>query len=212
MLSSLQSQHSTLEILYTRQSQRDTPIGTISILSRHSFAIYCIFRIIATAWSNLRLLLGIQPVPRADEDPLSRILAIITKAWFTTTDAPLDIETYRRLVGFILVGIVIAGSITAVMSTVQRLANSSPLGAVTSTLWICWLSGTYFVSTAVMLRSNLPEQYVGGIGRALGSSLRRGLFEEWFDVVFFLVVVVTGVGLLVTRSWSEESIELEKQV
>ena len=110
-------------------------------------------------------------------------------------------------------GVVIAGSITAVMNTVQRLSNSAPMGAVTSTLWICWLSGTYFVSTAVMLRSNLPERYVGGIGRALGSSLRRGLFEEWFDVVFLLVAIVSGVGLLITRSWSEESIEMDgKQV
>ena len=72
-----------------------------------------------------------------------------------------------------------------------------------------WLSGAYFISTTVMLRSNLPERYVGGIGRALGTSLRRGLFEEWFDVVFFVAAVVTVGGLIIARSWSDEAIELE---
>lgn len=65
------------------------------------------------------------------------------------------------------------------------------------------------MSTAVMLRSNLPDKYVGGISNALGSSLRRGIFEEWFDVVFFVVAVVTQVGLMTARTWSEDEIELE---
>jgi hypothetical protein len=60
-----------------------------------------------------------------------------------------------------------------------------------------------------MLRSNLPEKYTGGIAKALGSSLRRGLFEEWFDAVFFLVAVLTAVGLYIARSWSDE--ELDEQ-
>jgi hypothetical protein len=60
-----------------------------------------------------------------------------------------------------------------------------------------------------MLRSNLPEQYVGGIGNALGSSVTRGLFEEWFNVVFFLVALGTGVGLLIARSWADEESMIE---
>lgn len=209
MLSSLQSQYSSLETLYIRRSKRYTPMGIISFTIRHSFAMYCVYRIFATAWSSLCLLFGIRSTPTADEDPISKALALLTKAWLTTTKVPIDFESYRRLVGFILVGVVIAGSISAVLNTIRRLAKSIPLGAVTSTLWMCWLSGTYFISTAVMLRSNLPETYVGGIGNALGQNLRRGLFEKWFDFVFFVVAVVTGVGLVVARSWSDEVIEME---
>lgn len=209
MLSSLQSHYSRLQTLYTRQSQRNTLMGIVSLITRHCFAMYCIYRIIATGWSNLRFLLGIQSARAADEDPISQILALLTKAWFTTTKVPFDLEAYRHLIVFILVGVVIAGSINAVMNTIQRLAKSSPLEAVTSTLWMCWLSGTYFISTAVMLRSNLPEKYVGGIGSALGTTLRRGLFEEWFDIVFFMVSVVTGAGLVFARSRSDEALEME---
>ena len=53
MLSSLQSRYSNLETLYTRQSQRNTPMGILSLITRHSFAIYCIYRIFTTAWVKL---------------------------------------------------------------------------------------------------------------------------------------------------------------
>jgi hypothetical protein len=88
-------------------------------------------------------------------------------------------------------------------------SKSTPLSAATSTLCISFLSGTYFVSTALMLRGNLPEKYTGGIAKALGSSLRRGVFEEWFDAVFFVVAGLTAVGLFVARSWSDEEFEIE---
>jgi Abscisic acid G-protein coupled receptor len=50
----------------------------------------------------------------------------------------------------------------------------------------------YFVSMVLMLRFNLPEKYAGEIAR---SSLRRGLFEEWFDAVCFMVTGFTAVRL-----------------
>lgn len=94
------------------------------------------------------------------------------------------------------------------MSTIQRLSKSAPVGPATETLYISWLSGVYFMSTAVMLRCNLPEKYVGGIGNALGSSLKQGIFEGWFDIVFFVVAGVTGVGLLLTRM-EEDNVQFE---
>jgi hypothetical protein len=61
-----------------------------------------------------------------------------------------------------------------------------------------------------MLRSNLPEKYAGGIAKALGKSLRRGIFEEWFDAVFFTTAGLTAMGLFVAKSWSDDDdIELE---
>jgi Abscisic acid G-protein coupled receptor len=207
MHSSLQSQFSSLHFLHSRQARQKTPLGLLVLLARHLFALYCIYRILSTAWSNFRVFFLGLPTVSSDEDPISRILAILATPW---TTAPLDIDAYRHLIGFVLVGIVIAASINRVMSTIQRLSKSSPLSPAASTLSISWISGTYFVSTAVMLRSNLPEKYVGGIGNALGSSLQRGIFEIWFDVVFFVVAIVTGVGLVMARSWNyNDNIEVE---
>ena len=188
--------------------QRNTLFGVLTLLVRHLFALYCIYRIFASGWSNIRLIRGL-PTNIAEEDPLSRILAILAKAWISTTKVPLDVDAYRRLISFILVGVVISGSVNAVVSTIQRVSKSAPLSPALTTLSISWISGTYFMSTAIMLRSNLPEKYVGGIGNALGTALSRGIFDQLFDVMFFVAAAVTVVALLLARSWNEETIELE---
>ena len=207
MLSSLQSHYSTLQTQYTRQLRKGTPLGILSAIARHSFAIYCIYRILSTGYSLLRRAFQGESPTSDSEDPISTILALLARATLSTTHLSLDIEAYRRLISFILVGVVIAGSITAVGNTIQRLARSSPLSPALSALGEAWISGTYFVSTAVMLRSNLPERYVGGIGDALGNaSLRRGVFEVWFDFVFCGVALLTGVGLMIARKWNEEEV------
>jgi Abscisic acid G-protein coupled receptor len=134
-------------------------------------------------------------------------LALILKTF--SPDTHLDLDGYRHLIGFVLVGIIIAGSVNAVATTLQRLSKSSGLSPSTYALAISWSSSTYFISTAVMLRSNLPEKYVGGIGNALGTSFARGIFEVWFDAVFFLVAGVTALGLFIAKSWSDESLAVD---
>src|SRR5579862_9044725 len=89
MLSSLHSQHTYLQSQYTRQQTRKTPLGILSFLIRHLFALYCIYRLFASAWSNVRLLLGQRRIP-SDQDPISRVLALIAKT--TNTTAHLDLE------------------------------------------------------------------------------------------------------------------------
>lgn len=209
MHTSLQSHQSSLQTLYTRQTTRNTPLGILSYFARHLFALYCLYRILSTTYTLLRSLLSPNNPPTQSEDPVSRFLALLASYLSPSDLETLDIEGYRHLIGFILVGIIILGSINAVINTVQRISKSTPLSASTSTLCVSWTSGIYFVSTALMLRGNLPEKYSGGIVNALGTSLSRGVFERWFDFVFLGSVGVTGLGLFVARSWSDESIEAD---
>jgi len=194
--------------MYTRQSTRNTPLGILSYFARHLFALYCIYRILSTTHTLLRSLFSPSRITNA-EDPVSRFLALIASYLSPADLETLDIEGYRHVIGFILVGIIIAGSVNAVINTVQRMSKRTPLSPAVSTICVSWTSGIYFVSTALMLRGNLPEKYSGGIVHALGTSLSRGVFERWFDVVFFVTVAVTGVGLVVARSWNEEDLEVD---
>jgi hypothetical protein len=126
MLSSLQSCAAYQQSQYTRQSTRNTARGILSLLGRHVFALYCIYRILTAGWSSIRLLVGKHRVT-ADDDPISRVLAFISRGWISAGNGTLDIEGWRRVIGFILVGIVIAGSINAVISTVQRVVPPTSL-------------------------------------------------------------------------------------
>jgi len=211
MHSSLSSQYSSLHTIHAKQTHRNTPLGTLLFFARHIFSLYCIYRIFTSGWSIFYILLGRTPVT-PDQDPISRFLAILARAWLTTgtyfsetTQPTLNIEAYRRLISFALVGVVIAGSIHSVTRSISRisvLSTSSYVGnPALANLSMSWIAGVYFVSTAVMVRMLLPEEYVGGIGRMLGEGLKRGVFEGWFDAVFFGVACVTGVGLGVVRGW-----------
>jgi Abscisic acid G-protein coupled receptor len=124
MLSSLQSRAASQQSQYSRQSTRNTAHGIVSLLGRHVFALYCIYRILAAGWSCVRLLVGKHRVT-ADDDPISRVLAFLSRGWISAGNGTLDIEGWRRVIGFILVGVVIAGSINAVVSTVQRVSPSN---------------------------------------------------------------------------------------
>src|SRR5271156_4360038 len=218
MHNSLSSQYSSLHTIHTKQTRRNTPLGTLLFFTRHLFSLYCIYRIFTSGWSIFYMLLGRTPVT-PDQDPISRFLAILARAWLTTgtyltsssevaTQPTLNIEAYRRLISFALVGVVIAGSIHSVTRSISRISHfsisSHPSGIspALANLSMSWIAGVYFISTAVMVRMLLPEEYVGAIGRMLGEGLKRGVFEGWFDAVFLGVACVTGIGLGVVRGWT----------
>jgi len=142
--------------------------------------------------------------PLSAQDPIPRVLATLAKAF--TKSQSLDIEGYTHLINFFLVGLVIAGSINTVLTILARVSEFL-LSPVASNLFLSFLSVTYFISTAVMVWGNLSERYVSGIGKALGQSLSRGMFEDWFDVVYLSVVAAMSVGLILMRRWSEDEFE-----
>jgi hypothetical protein len=210
MHSSLISHHSTLQNLYTRHSTRHTPRGILSLVTRHTFALYCLYRLLSAAYSTLLIATG-HPRQTRTEDPISRILAFLAQHFLSPSRrSAIDIEGWRRIISFVLVGVVIGGSINAVLATVRRVGRPRTGGSGTETLGVSLLAGTYFVSTTLMVRGNLPERDTGGLSRALGSSLlTKGMFEGWFDAVFLATAVLTGIGLVIARSWGEEDIEME---
>ena len=222
MHSSLSSQYSSLSQIHIKQTQRNTPLGTLLFFIGHTFSLYCIYRILTSGWSIFHILIGNNPVT-PDQDPISRFLAVVARAWLTTgtyftnsssseaaTQPTLNIEAYRRLISFALVGVMIAGSIHSVIRSISRISMlahtpspnpSNGINPALANLCMSWIAGVYFISTTVMVRMLLPEEYVGGIGRMLGEGLKRGVFEGWFDAVFFSVAVLTGMGLGAARTW-----------
>jgi Abscisic acid G-protein coupled receptor len=167
-------------------------LGLLSFLKRHIFAVYCIYRIFTSTLSTLHLLR--RTSASQTPDPLPRLLV-----HFLPGNA-LSLETSVQLINLLLVSLVIVGSVAAVVTVLARVTRFQTVPPAAATLALVFLGAGYFVSTAVMVGSSAG----GGIRRALGVRLTSGVFEEWFDVVYCGVVVVTGVGLVVSRKWNEE--------
>jgi hypothetical protein len=86
-------------------------------------------------------------------------------------------------------------------------------------LIISQIAGTYVISSALLLRSNLPAEVSSVITEALGAPLEGRFVEAWFESVFLVAVGLTATGILVGRKvggndddWDDDgSIEMGKR-
>jgi hypothetical protein len=107
-------------------------------------------------------------------------------------------------------------SFSAVLQTCGLFARFTPNllhHAQTSLpLIISQIASTYVISSALLLRSNLPAEVSGVISDALGAALEGKFVESWFENWFLVAVSLTAVGILIGRkvgSADEDSDDLE---
>lgn len=209
---------SNMQNLRSEQQRSKTKHGRILTIANLGFAVYCAYRIFATSLSSLRR--WWQPSHSfASSDPINNVLAIMT----THYDSNLDRDAWSRQISFLLSGVMLLASFNAVLQTFRVFARFAPgllQHAQTSLpLIISQIAGTYVISSALLLRSNLPEEVSSVITEALGAPLEGRFVEAWFESVFLVAVGLTATGILVGRKvggndddWDDDgSIEMGKQ-
>ncbi|KAK5109053.1 hypothetical protein LTR62_007601 [Meristemomyces frigidus] len=191
---------STLRTRHNEQQRFRTTTGKLLNISNTIFAVYCAYRIGATSLSSLRR--WWQPNHSfATSDPINNILALLTTHW----DPTLDRTAWSRQISFLLSGIMLLASFNAVLQTFRLFARFAPASLqkaeqqTSLPLVISQIAGTYVISSALLLRSNLPEEVGGVISEALGKPLEGGFVEAWFESWFLVAVGLTAVGILVGR-------------
>ena len=207
----------TLRARHAEQARSKTTAGKLLNVGNTIFALYCAYRICATSLSSLRR--WWQPSHSfATSDPINNVLALITTHW----DPTLDRAAWSRQISFLLSGIMLLASFNAVLQTFRLFARFAPsLLQHTQTslpLVISQIAGTYVVSSALLLRSNLPQEVGGVISEALGAPLEGRFVEGWFESWFLVAVGLTATGILVGRKvggggeWEdEEGMEVGKR-
>lgn len=202
---------STMRTRLAEQQRSRTRSGRLLALVNTVFALYCAYRIGATSLSSLRQ--WWQPSSTfATSDPINNVLALLTTHW----DSNLDRAAWSRQISFLLSGIMLLASFNAVLQTFRLFARFAPklvLAAQTSLpLVISQIAGTYVISSALLLRSNLPAEVSSVISEALGAPLEGKFVEGWFESWFLVAVGLTATGILVGRkvgSADEEWDDLE---
>lgn len=210
----LSSSLSAMRARYTEQKRAYTNAGRILRVVNTIFALYCAYRIGATSFSTLRR--WRQPTHSfATSDPINNILAVLTTHW----DSNLDRAAWSRQISFLLSGVMLLASFSAVLQTFRLFSRFAPglmQQAQTSLpLIISQVAGTYVISSALLLRSNLPEEFGGVISEALGAPLEGRFVERWFESWFLIAVCLTAVGILLGKKfgtadeWEEDYDEME---
>lgn len=196
----LSSSLSNLRMRYDEQQRSRTNTGRMFNLFNTVFAVYCAYRICATSISSLRR--WWQPNHSfATSDPINNILALLTTHW----DSNLNRAAWSRQISFFLSGVMLLASFNAVLQTFRLFARFAPgllQHAQTSLpLIISQIAGTYVISSALLLRSNLPAEVSSVITEALGAPLEGKFVEGWFESWFLAAVGLTASGILIGRKF-----------
>ncbi|KAI9719684.1 MAG: hypothetical protein M1828_006116 [Chrysothrix sp. TS-e1954] len=200
------------------QRQASTPVGRVCITASYAFSLYCLYRIAATSIATFRR--WWHPTTSfASTDPINNVLALVAKH----IDPTLDREAWSRQISFLLSGLMLLASFNAVLQTVLLFSRFTPARLLHSArqnlaLLVSQISATYVVSSALLLRSNLPKEMGSVISGALGAPLDAAFVERWFEGWFLAACGVTAAGIWVGRKvvgvaeWEEDCGEGKEDV
>ncbi|CBX90990.1 hypothetical protein LEMA_P060240.1 [Plenodomus lingam JN3] len=208
MRSTLQNSLAVLQSRRQSQQRSHTAHGRILNMVSYLFALYCAYRIGATTVSTLRRFSS-PTASFASSDPINNFLAVLAKHW----DPTLDRVAWSRTISFLLSGVMLLLSFNSVLQTFYLFARVVPgllhQAKTNFALILSQIAATYVISSALLLRSNLPPEMKNKISDALGAPLEPAFTERWFEGWFLASCASTVVGLWVGRrmrgvEWDED--------
>jgi hypothetical protein len=197
MSASLSSELAELQRRLTFQQRSKSPTGRIIATVYWGFSVYCIYRIAATTFAHLPLLGRSSSFSRSD--PINNVLALLAAYW----DPHLDRVAWSRQIGFLLSGVIIAGSFGSVVTTLKMVMRVAPAvkgdNNPNLALFFSQISAVYVLASALLLRSNLPPSMSTVITESLGAPLDPSFVDHWFDGLFLSAATLTAIALAVFR-------------
>ncbi|KAI0244403.1 hypothetical protein L0F63_003065 [Massospora cicadina] len=136
--------------------------GRVLDVVGYVFAAYCVYRIFMS-------LINIIFRRRGQSDPITLGLSIVVTFW----DVHLDQEFWAQQLSFLLIGVLLT-----------KLFKSQALKE-NLILFLAQTMGMYFLSTVLLMRANLPENYRENLAVVLGN-IRFDFYHEWFDIGFLI--------------------------
>ncbi|KAH6616287.1 Abscisic acid G-protein coupled receptor-domain-containing protein [Boeremia exigua] len=194
MRHTLQSSSSILHNRRQTQLRAHTAHGRLLNAFSFVFALYCAYRILATSVTTLRRF-SAPSTSFAASDPINTSLALLAKHW----DPSLDRAAWSRSISFLLSGVILLLSFNAVLQTFYLFSRAAPgvlhHAQANFALLISQIAATYVISSALLLRSNLPVEMKSAVSDALGAPLEPRFTERWFEGWFLAASAATAVGL-----------------
>ncbi|KAK8101087.1 uncharacterized protein PG998_007507 [Apiospora kogelbergensis] len=202
MEANLSNSLSNLKSRQANSARTATPMGKLFVIPTYVFSLYCVYRILATTLTSLRRLYS-PSASFSSSDPINRMLGLLAKHW----DPKLDQIAWARQISFLLSGVILAASANSALQTFHIFAKWAPgllyQAQANLALLIGQISAIYVISSALLLRSNLPKEVGSAVGDALESALEPGFVDRWFEGWFLLASIVTAAGIYVGRKIGE---------
>jgi hypothetical protein len=188
--------NSLVSLQSQRQSQlrAHTALGKFLNACAYCFSIYCLYRLGATAFTTFRRFYN-PDTSFSSTDPINNFLALFAKH----VDPKLDRESWARQISFLLSGVMLLASFNSVVQTCLLFGRLFPSALqhaqANLALLVSQVSATYVISSALLLRSNLPVNVSSVISEALGAPLESAFVEKWFEGWFLVTAAFTVIGI-----------------
>lgn len=205
--------------LYSLRSRRAAQLSAHTVLGRlvttfnYGFALYCAFRLGNTTLNIIRRSVFSSTSMSHSTDPVTHLLALIARLW----DPTLNQAMWSRQISFLLSGAMLLLSFNSALQTFLLLSRAFPsllsaaFGGANFALIVSQVCASYVISSALLLRSNLPREVRGVISDALGAPLETGKVDAWFESWFLGAALLTGLGIWVGKKlrsgeWDEDAV------
>lgn len=200
MSASLESSLSILQSRRASQLRSSTALGRLTNAFSYIFSCYCVYRVGSTVISIARRTLY-PTTSSAATDPVTHVIALFARH----VNPSLNQAAWARQISFLLSGVILLASFSAVLQTFHLFARFLPgvLQAARSNLalLISQVAGLYVISSALMLRNMMPKDVGGVINDALGTGvLGPAWTEKWFDGWFIGSVLMTATGIWLSQT------------
>ncbi|KAJ2006635.1 hypothetical protein GGI04_001808 [Coemansia thaxteri] len=181
-------------IEHDRYEASKTLAGRSRNILGYFFALFCVSKIAMTLGGILLNRVG-------HSDPVTSALTLAA----THVSPDFDMAFWSQQLSFVMVGIMVIGSIRGLLIQFTKLFNTSLSSLVSASnivLFLAQLVGMYFVSCMLMMRMSLPPKYRPMISAVLQTT-GFYFYKRWFDIIFLVSVVASA--LLVFLSHQEQS-------
>ncbi|QDS75477.1 hypothetical protein FKW77_004495 [Venturia effusa] len=219
-ISGLETMRSSLNSsLYSLRSRRAAQLGAHTVLGRlvttfnYGFALYCAFRLGNTTLNVIRRIIFSSDSLAHSTDPVTHLLALVARLW----DPTLNQAMWSRQISFLLSGAMLLLSFNSALQTFLLLSRAFPsllsaaFGGANFALVVSQVCASYVISSALLLRSNLPREVRGVISDALGAPLETQKVDAWFEAWFMGAAFLTALGIWIGKKlkageWDEDAV------
>ncbi|CDR47533.1 CYFA0S33e00122g1_1 [Cyberlindnera fabianii] len=197
----------------------------ISGIVAQCVSFYCLFKILQVSIVHSIQFFRSNDINTSKSDPLVLTLTHITEFVFTIEDE----EFLINQLSFIISGVLFLCSFNGVFLTLTHLYRFLPIDlskldsssdkssstkrnpksvSVIKNLFVSQLMGIYVLATINILKSNLTQTMGLKLNALmLTTGLEMNVVDHWFDKVFLVSVVLTGIVIRVGEVWRDDGFE-----
>ena len=181
-----------------REKLSRTLKGRVLNLLGHFLSLYCVYKVLMAI---VNLIFARDPKKDPATLMLERVLFVMP-----SLAREFDVAFWSQTISFVLVGVLVFSQTRGFLTTVMKLLYfySNSVSVNSQALLLAQVMGMYFVSSVLLLRMNLPEQYRNSVSSVLGN-IKFNFYHRHFDIVFLFTALATFVIIFLQHKFKRRN-------